>query len=146
MWCSSARTFWRNLFVCMENGLNVLLSQIFGPKAYIFLLRLFQKKNSSCCFCCGRPQAFEIVWDFNHVKIVNLKGHQWHHGATGRRTLDCHCSTWVHQDLLSSSFLFTGSRLHREPLDLYLLDPFNPTPPDPVFGIKKGFTRLLCQN
>ena len=41
------------------------------------------------------------------------------------------------------SFLFTGSRLHREPLDMFLLDPTNATPGETQFlGVKKGFTRL----
>ena len=42
------------------------------------------------------------------------------------------------------SFLFQGSRLHREPLDLYMLQP-GKTPDDsaPYVGVKKGFTRLI---
>lgn len=39
------------------------------------------------------------------------------------------------------SFLFSGSRLHREPLDVYVLS--DPDDGDgPRLGIKKGFTRL----
>ena len=46
------------------------------------------------------------------------------------------------------SFLFQGSRLHREPLDLYALDPENvkkegTLPDEPFLGVKKGFTRLM---
>ena len=41
------------------------------------------------------------------------------------------------------SFLFTGSRLHREPLDLFILDMGNPRPELPFLGVKKGFTRLM---
>ena len=41
------------------------------------------------------------------------------------------------------SFLFTGSRLHREPLDLFVLDLGNPNPELPFLGVKKGFTRLM---
>lgn len=40
------------------------------------------------------------------------------------------------------SFLFSGSRLHREPLDLYVLNPSDPTQAEPHLGVKKGFTRL----
>ena len=41
------------------------------------------------------------------------------------------------------SFLFTGSRLHREPLDLFILDMTKPNPEPPFLGVKKGFTRLM---
>ena len=43
------------------------------------------------------------------------------------------------------SFIFSGSRLHREPLDLNALasamDPANPS--RPFLSVKKGFTRLI---
>ena len=39
------------------------------------------------------------------------------------------------------SYIFNGSRLHREPLDVYLM-PSNDGSAPPRFGLKKGFTRL----
>ena len=41
------------------------------------------------------------------------------------------------------SFLFSGSRLHREPLDLNVMDPTASEQTEPFLIIKKGFTRLI---
>lgn len=48
----------------------------------------------------------------------------------------------------SLSFLFSGSRLHREPLDLNVQHPYDPAAPkdEPYLIIKKGFTRLLLDD
>ncbi|CAK9076320.1 unnamed protein product, partial [Durusdinium trenchii] len=40
------------------------------------------------------------------------------------------------------SFLFSGSRLYREPLDLYIQKNAAPDVSEPRLGVKKGFTRL----